>query len=297
MSQITKEENRIKHRGKVDYSPQNLHELREWATEFSKSELCPKHLKGKPIDVLMTAQLGAELNLKPVQAIRTIFIVNGVASTYGDGSIALIRGSGLCEYIKESYEGNLEDESFIAYCEMKRKGEPATIKSFSYKQAKKANLIKKIGPWQDYPDQMIQRRAAGKAARAAFADVLWGLVSEEEAQDILDHEIERTKMERDITQPKKGNEGVKQMLGITEEKDSLQEPSEPIEYSNITIEDEEALATKEEVEKLGKLVVEKGLLTQQATWLAKANVGSMSELKQKTVRALIERYSEDNYNQ
>jgi hypothetical protein len=273
----------------IDYSPRNITELEDWAIKFSRSDMCPKHLKGKPLDIVITIQTGHELKLKPMQAIRTIYVVNGIASTYGVGNIALVRESGLCEYIKEWYEGKIEDETFIAYCEIKRKGEPPVVKDFDYKRAKRAKLITKPGVWQEYPDQMIQWRATGKACKLVFADVLWGLTSEYDAQDIIDHENERAKLAKDITPLKKGNQGVRQLLEISEEKVIIPEPQDSIE--------EEELANSAEIEILQQLVIENGLITQQQAWLDKANVKSLSELKQKTVRALIDKYSGGNANE
>ena len=50
--------------------------------------------------------------------------------------------------------------------------------------AKKASLWTKPGPWQQYPDRMLQMRARGFALRDTFADVLRGLISREEAEDM-----------------------------------------------------------------------------------------------------------------
>jgi hypothetical protein len=93
-----------------------------------------------------------------------------------------VRGSGLCEFIKERIEG--AGDARMAVCEAKRRGEPEPIRrTFSVADAKKAGLWGKQGPWQQYPERMLQMRARAFALRDGFADVLGGLYLREEIED------------------------------------------------------------------------------------------------------------------
>ncbi len=56
----------------------------------------------------------------------------------------------------------------------------------THKDAKRAGLWGKGGPWTAYPKRMLQMRARGFALRDAFPDVLKGMISVEEAQDYPD---------------------------------------------------------------------------------------------------------------
>jgi hypothetical protein len=49
--------------------------------------------------------------------------------------------------------------------------------------AKKAGVWKKAGPWNDYPDRMLNIRARAWCLRDLFADVLHGLSVGEEVED------------------------------------------------------------------------------------------------------------------
>ena len=53
------------------------------------------------------------------------------------------------------------------------------------RQAKSANLLRRP-TWISYPDRMLKMRARGFALRDAFADVIGGLITSEEAQDYPD---------------------------------------------------------------------------------------------------------------
>ncbi|MDE2468983.1 MAG: hypothetical protein KGL35_09645, partial [Bradyrhizobium sp.] len=91
-------------------------------------------------------------------------------------------GSNECEQFKEWIDGTGDQRT--AHCIMRRKGYPDDFhKTFSVADAKKAELFGKAGPWQTYPDRMLQWRATGFTARAAFADKLSGLILAEEAMD------------------------------------------------------------------------------------------------------------------
>jgi hypothetical protein len=66
-----------------------------------------------------------------------------------------------------------------------RKGKATPIeRRFSVGQARKANLLGKAGPWQEYPDRMLAMRARSFAGRDAFPDLLRGIRTAEEVLDM-----------------------------------------------------------------------------------------------------------------
>lgn len=135
-----------------------------------------------PEKCMIAIMRGMEVGLTPFMALDKIAIVNGRPTIWGDGAIGLVRSSGLCEFIRERIEG--KDEARVAVCEAKRKGEPEPIRrTFSVLDAKKAGLWGKQGPWQQYPERMLQMRARAFALRDGFADVLGGLYLREEIED------------------------------------------------------------------------------------------------------------------
>ena len=166
-----------------------------FAGMVAKSDFAPKDFRGKPEACLLAIQHGAELGLSPLQSLQSITVINGRPSIYGDAAKACCLASAICEYIRETVTG--DGEQMVATCVAKRRGnaEPTTV-SFSAADAKKAGLWGKSGPWTQYPKRMLQMRARGFALRDAFADVLRGLVTAEEAQDYTHHEEVDAKLER-----------------------------------------------------------------------------------------------------
>jgi len=166
-----------------DFTPRSMGELQQFAKTVSQSRMVPKKYRGSPQDIVVAVMHGMELGLPPLQALQSVAIINGRPSIYGDAALALVKQSGLCEYVNEWTDGS--GDSWTAYCETKRKGEPdATRQSFSWKEAKDAGLTKGKGPWKDYPRRMMQMRARSWCLRDAYPDVLSGLMLAEEAQAI-----------------------------------------------------------------------------------------------------------------
>lgn len=135
-----------------------------------------------PEKAMVAIMHGLEIGLTPMASLQRIAVVNGRPVIWGDGAMGLVRGSGLCEYVKERIEG--DGDNRIAVCEAKRRGEvDPIVRTFSVADAKKAKLWAKQGPWQDYPERMLAMRARAFALRDGFADVLGGLYLKEEMDD------------------------------------------------------------------------------------------------------------------
>lgn len=151
------------------------------AKNLCRVDFVPQQYQGKEANCLFAIQMGHALGLNPTQSLQTIAVINGKAAVYGDGLIAAVRGSGLCEWIKEEGEPGVS-----ATCTSKRKGEDQPIsRTFTMEMAKQAGLAEKDkSPWKSYPDRMMQMRARAWCLRDLYADVLMGIQSAEEVRDV-----------------------------------------------------------------------------------------------------------------
>jgi hypothetical protein len=163
--------------------PRNFTELTVFAKYVSESGMVPKSYVNNPGAVVVAVQMGAELGLSPMAAIRSICVINGQPSVWGDGLLALIKSDPRCEYVDERTMAEIKVEQ-AGECTVKRRGNPPVVCEFSVEDAKKAGLWTKAGPWQQYPNRMLQMRARAFACRDAFPDRLSGIAVAEEAQDI-----------------------------------------------------------------------------------------------------------------
>lgn len=171
--------------------PESFGEAKEMALLIANSDFAPKDYRGKPENVLIAVQMGADVGLRPLQALQSIAVINGRPSIWGDAALALVMPA--LERFKESFEGERGTDNYAAVCVAKRKGWPdETIRRFSVADAKAAKLWMKTGrdggptPWVTYPDRMLQMRARSWTLRDCGADLLLGLILAEEAQDIPD---------------------------------------------------------------------------------------------------------------
>lgn len=164
----------------ITTSAQSLDTYMQLAEKLSKAELVPHHYRGKPNNILVAIQWGMELGLTPMRALQSIAIINGKASIYGDELLGLVKSHPAFRGCEEKVKDN------VATCTIKRDihGEiEVTQRTFSKDDAVKSKLWGKAGPWQQYPDRMLQMRARGFAIRDAFPDAIKGIITYEELRD------------------------------------------------------------------------------------------------------------------
>ena len=172
--------------------PSTLGEAMEIAKLIADSDFAPKDYRGKPANVLIAIQMGADVGLSPMQSLQNIAVINGRPAIWGDAALALVQSSNVLERFHETFEGVPGQDSYTAVCIAKRKGLPDEVRrTFSVADAKLARLWQKTGrdgqptPWITYPSRMLQMRARGFTLRDVASDRLMGLILAEEAMDLV----------------------------------------------------------------------------------------------------------------
>jgi len=162
-------------------APTTMSEAMEFSNMLATSNIVPAAFQAKPADILVAIQWGMELGLQPMQALQNIAVINGRPSVWGDALLAIVRADPRCLGVQEEIDGE------VASCTIKRQQADGSVEAvtatFSMRQAAKAGLAGKKGPWTSYPERMLQMRARGFAIRDAFPDLLKGVITAEEAQD------------------------------------------------------------------------------------------------------------------
>lgn len=167
--------------------PQTWGEAVQMAGAFVRAGMVPKHFENNTEKATVAILAGLEVGLTPMSALQSIAVINNMPTIYGDGMLGLVRASGWLEDIEEGVEYDQKGNPVSATCRVKRKGEKTWgVHMFTIDDAIKGNLLGKPGPWKQYPQRMLQMRARAWALRDKFADVLKGLKSAEEAQDMVD---------------------------------------------------------------------------------------------------------------
>jgi len=165
--------------------PRSIGDMMSFSTIMAKSKLTPNNMD-TPEKVFVCCQFGAEHGLTPMQALRSIIVINNVPSWKGDAALAIALQSGKIEHWNKGFVGEGDDRA--AFFETKRVGEPGVRRTlFSVKDAMRAGLWKKAGPWTQYPARMMHYRAMGFHLRDYFGDVLMGMQIAEEVADMPRH--------------------------------------------------------------------------------------------------------------
>lgn len=159
-----------------------IHKL---AQVCAKSSMVPRYYRDNVNDAFVAIQMGAELGLPPFQAIQFIAPIYSEKNDecrptlWGDGLLAVVRGSKVCEYVREW----LSEDGTVAHCETKRRGEPEPVtRSYSLERARANGLLGKP-IWRKDPQRMLQMRARGFCLRDVYADILKGVGMAEEVLD------------------------------------------------------------------------------------------------------------------
>ena len=173
----------------LGFTPQTFEDAWRFAKIIANSGLAPKDYQGKPDNVLVAMQMGAEVGLSPMAAIQNIAVINGRPSLWGDAALGVVQVHPAYEWHKETFTGT--GDLKIAIFEIKRKANEVHTSSFSVADAKKAGLWGKTGPWTTYSDRMLMMRARGFGLRDKFADALRGLSIAEESMDMPTIEIDQ----------------------------------------------------------------------------------------------------------
>jgi len=165
-------------------TPRNLTEAMKYAEMISDSAVCPDAYKKKPGDILVAVQMGQEVGLKPMQSLQNIAVIKGKPSVYGDAGLAIVQASGLVESFDEDNQTTALKNS-VGRCRMKRRGMPTVGEyTFSMEEATKAGITGNPC-WKNNTGDMLVWRARWRCMRALFADVLKGLNSREEVEDMV----------------------------------------------------------------------------------------------------------------
>jgi hypothetical protein len=163
-------------------APTTVAELKELAGIAINSGLLSRELQGKGAQAaFVIIATGMELGLSPMQALRSIHVVEGKPVLSADLLVALVKRSGACEYFRL-----VESTPEKATYETLRKGEPKpTPLTWTMEDAKRAGLNNRQN-WKAHPAAMLRARCAAALARAVYPDLLLGVYEESEGEEIAE---------------------------------------------------------------------------------------------------------------
>lgn len=160
------------------YEPRDLGELMRYCKIVVQSDLCPRHIKS-PADAMLIIQRGAELGLSAVNALQNLNVIGGKVTMPAALAVGVVKASEACEYFT-----CIESTDEYSTWETKRRGNPEPTRyTFSKHDAQVAGLWGS-GTWRKYPRNLLAARASMNLARMEYQDVLVGVYTPEEMEDV-----------------------------------------------------------------------------------------------------------------
>lgn len=161
------------------------------ARMLSTSALVPEHYRNSPENCLVAIDLANRLGLSPIMVMQNLYIVKGKPSWSGSFCAAAVNGSGRFTPLEFVFVGQPGTENYGCYAKAVRRSNRSICVSdtVTMKMAKAEGWLNKPGSkWQTMPVQMMMYRAAAFFARAHCSDILLGIPTYEEVQDIHGYE-------------------------------------------------------------------------------------------------------------
>jgi hypothetical protein len=157
-----------------------------WRTAgmLSKSALVPENYRNSPENCLIAIDLANRQNLSPMMVMQNLYVVKGKPAWSGSFCAALINGCGKftpLEYVFVEDGGG----GCLARAYRTANGTLCQSDTITMQMAKDEGWLGKTGSkWQTMPRQMMMYRAASFFARAHCPEVLLGIQTIEEVQDV-----------------------------------------------------------------------------------------------------------------
>lgn len=194
---------------------------------LSRTQMVPATYRGKPEDAAAAILYGAEVGLKPQQALQQVFVVHGQPAIYARTMVALLKAKGYTFTTVES-----SDES-VTVTGRSPRGEEETS-TWTIDRAKKAGYTTNK-KYNTDPQAMLYAKAASEVSRKLAPDVLLGI--KYTAEDL---ELEpamkatATRMDRPAD---RGADMVRQALAEKQQQSQPAEDAKLVEQTKPTVEE------------------------------------------------------------
>ena len=177
---------------------------------LANTQMVPQTFRGKPDDATAAILYGAELGLKPTQALQQVFVVHGQPAIYARTMVGLLKAKG---YVFETVESN--DEAVTVRGTSPR-GE-VEQSTWTIARAQKAGYTSNK-KYQSDPQAMLYAKAASEVSRKLAPDVLLGIRYTAEDLELEPRPVRATATRTDRPAPAAaGGDGVRAALAAKKE--------------------------------------------------------------------------------
>ena len=161
------------------------------ARMLSTSALVPDAYRQSPENCLVAIDIANRMGVSPLMVMQNLYVVKGKPSWSGSFCAAAVNGSGRFSPLEFIFVGEKDKPSWGCYASAKRlsNGVRCFSDTITMEMAAAEGWLNKPGSkWKTMPMQMMMYRAAAFFARAHCSDILLGLPTYEEVQDVKGYE-------------------------------------------------------------------------------------------------------------
>lgn len=153
------------------------------ATLFSKSKILPQIYQNDVASCFIAVHMAARMEIDPFTFMQNSYVVQGKPALEGKLMIAILNArGGYVDGIEYEYSGKDDDYGCRAYGTLRNgKVHEARV---DIKLAKAEGWYAKNPKWKNMPDQMLAYRSAAFLLRKYRPELLMGLQTYEEVQDV-----------------------------------------------------------------------------------------------------------------
>lgn len=170
------------------------------AEMLAMSDIIPNAYRRKPANIISAALSGRTFGWDALTAMRNGHILEGEWRMKPEAQLGLVRARGHAVDIEVIQDGPLEEQGAIVTAH--REGQKDYVARFLIRDAVRVGLVRikdgalwarsssgKPLPWEQYPLDMCQWRAVGRACHYQYGDIVGGVYSTAEIGVELDDEI------------------------------------------------------------------------------------------------------------
>lgn len=168
-----------------------MNKVAKTAQTLSRCELLPDMYRGKWENVMMAMDIASRTNMGLMMVCQNLYIVKGKPAWSGSFCAAAINGCGKFTPLEYVFVGEEGTPSYGCFARAVRRANRSECVSatITMQMAKDEGWIDKNGSkWRTMPKQMLMYRSASFFARVHCPEVLLGIQTAEEVQDVQGYE-------------------------------------------------------------------------------------------------------------
>lgn len=155
------------------------------AAPYAKSDLVPVAYRNKPENCMIAREMAQRVGASVMAVMQNLYIIQGRPSWSARFAISAFNNCGRFTSIKYKFDGEGDDYGCIAWAKEKSTGEIVESPKVDWRMVKAEGWFDKAGSkWKTIPQLMFRYRAAAYLIATTAPELLNGLGTKEEAEDI-----------------------------------------------------------------------------------------------------------------